>query len=271
MTFDAREISTHSGEPFECYRFGLGGTFYRRAAGDQAVTINEAGGAIQTYLPSEIYRDEQEVSDEALGATLRIRLPSDDAVAQLFIPYTPVAPVSITVYRFHRDDTEVIVDFDGEVASAEHKGAYTWLTCLSEAALLARPIPARAYGHTCQWALYDPNTCKVNKAAFSQAATISNISGATLTATTFGSHPDGWWNNGYIERANGERRFVVSHAGNVVTLMSPFFGIALAEVVTAVAGCDRTEGTCLTKFNNRLRFRGHPRIPARNVHEKGLG
>ncbi|WP_439891607.1 DUF2163 domain-containing protein [Ralstonia sp. 25C] len=55
---------------------------------------------------------------------------------------------------------------------------------------------------------------------------------------------------------------VKSFAPGVVTVALPFpFPVSAGDTYTIVAGCDRTFGTCKTRFNNVVNFRGEPYVP----------
>jgi hypothetical protein len=52
----------------------------------------------------------------------------------------------------------------------------------------------------------------------------------------------------------------------VVTLnLTPVFPIQAGDTYTIQAGCDRTSGTCKTRFNNLIHFRGEPYIPGQDT------
>jgi len=55
---------------------------------------------------------------------------------------------------------------------------------------------------------------------------------------------------------------VKSFAPGVVAVALPFpFAVAPGDTYMIVAGCDRTFGTCKTRFNNVAHFRGEPYVP----------
>jgi len=97
---------------------------------------------------------------------------------------------------------------------------------------------------------------------------VTSIDGADLVSNDFDAFADGWFNGGWVERANGDRRFVVSHVGDRVTLMSPFLSdLAVLDTVDAYPGCQGTEAVCTSKFNNLPNHLGFARVPGRNPHE----
>ena len=269
MTFDAKEKSTYGGEPVECYRFAISVNVWRFTSSDTIAVISEAG-AVQNYTPLAIRRDGFEFSEEEGGGAVKLRLPRDNEVALLFVPYTPSDPVALTIYTFHRDDSEVAIAFVGKIVSADFTEHEAILTALPTRSVLSRRLPRLSYQGQCNWPLYSV-PCGVDKALFKIDGILSAASGADVQATNWGAKPDGYFTNGFVQRSTGERRFVIAHVGTTLTLMAPFFGLVLGETLSAFAGCDRTETTCSSKFSNLTNHLGFPRIPQRNPHEKGLG
>jgi uncharacterized phage protein (TIGR02218 family) len=267
MTFAAKETSGYEGAPLEFYKFTSGATIWRYTSGDVSATIPDPS-APNLYTPEPIARDPADFSGEDTAGNVRITVGLANPVAQLFIAYTPPAPVTLTIFRKHRTDAEVIVEWVGEIVSASFEGAEARLTCAPVSGRLLRRVPCLLYQPQCNWPLYSAS-CGIDKDSWKDAALLSDVTGSTITSTTFDARADGWYVNGWVERTNGERRFVVNHVGAVLTLMSPFIGLEAGETVTAYAGCQRTEAECISKFDNLAKFMGWSRIPTRNPYSGG--
>lgn len=164
---------------------------------------------------------------------------------------------------------EVIIEFVGEITGWSFEGSQVALTCAPISQGLGRLIPMLRYQSQCNWALFSPG-CTLDPDDFKVTATLDTVDGVTLTDTTFAGKPDGWFTNGWVQRSNGERRFIVNHAGDTLTLMNRFpTDLVAGETVDAFAGCQRTEAECATKFNNLANHLGFARIPSRNPHGGG--
>lgn len=51
-------------------------------------------------------------------------------------------------------------------------------------------------------------------------------------------------------------------ANTQFTLVLPMpNNVAVGDTFNAIAGCDKTIGTCVAKFNNAVNFRGEPYVP----------
>ncbi|HKQ57529.1 MAG TPA: DUF2163 domain-containing protein [Candidatus Eisenbacteria bacterium] len=259
MTFDDREQSVHEGEPVECYRFAVGTTVYRWTSADADVTLSTG-----TYTPAVISRGSLVQSQEDSTDSLEVMVPRYNPIATLFMPYVPGSKVLLTVYRAHRgEESEARPLFLGEVASVVVKDNEATLTCTPLVEALGRPVPSISYQPLCNWPLYGAG-CGVNAADFRDAAVVGSVSGVTVVSSTFAAKPDGWYTNGWMEDPDGEVRFITAHVGNTITLMSPYPDLTAGDTVHVLAGCDRTEATCVAKFNNFVNFMGFPRLPDRN-------
>lgn len=260
--YDALEQSQYLGEPVEAYRFTSGATEYRYTSADVDLVVAGA-----TYTRETIARDAIDYSNEDNSATISVRLPRTNPVGALFTSYLPPAPVALTIFRKHRGDPEVVVRFVGRVLSWGLEGPAVVLTCAPISQMLRRKVPMLVFQSHCNWPLYSPG-CTVARASFKVSGTVTEATGPLLRAAVFATKPDGWFRNGWVEVTSGgqlgQRRFVVQHVGDAVTLMNPFTGSVVGATVDGFAGCDRTEATCAAKFSNLVNHMGWPRIPTRN-------
>lgn len=264
MSYDSQEKSVYGGAPVELFFFTQGGTVWRYTSADSTQTYNGA-----TYAPEVISRGQIDQSQEEHAGSMEVILPRDHDIAGLFISYLPVEPVSITIYRFHRGDAGVVTIFTGKVASIAFQGSEARLLCQPVSEAFRRRIPWQVYQSQCNLALFS-TTCGVDKTVYRVRAAIMAVGTDTLTSSDFGTKTDGWFNNGYVQRDNGEVRWIIDHEGNVITLMNPFADLAAGESVYAYAGCDRTESICSSKFNNLVNHLGFARIPTTNPYESGI-
>jgi len=259
MSYATREESIFEGQPFELYKFTMASQNWYLASGEADRTH---GG--QTYTATPIRRTGLAQGGEEKDSGVNITLPRDHAVAQLFVSSMPAAPLSLTIYRGHEGELEAatIVQFVGRVVSASF-GEDGELHGAREEVLLRNRIPRMRYQTPCNKIIYSA-ACGVLRTNFDEAATVTAVAGAVVTSTTFGGHANGWWTNGYIEFGL-ERRMVIRHVGNDVTLIVPLAGLAVNDVVTAYPGCARTYvAACIGKFSNGPQFFGFEWIPKRN-------
>ena len=140
---------------------------------------------------------------------------------------------------------------------------------------LANDVPTYQYQKQCNWKLYDRN-CRVNRARFSASTTISSFTRTQIVVSPFSFtpgfgryDPNGYFKAGAITVRQASR-LITAHSGTTIDITHPFFDIAVGDRVTLVAGCNHDIDTCRLKFNNRLRFGGHPSIPNVDAFRIGL-
>lgn len=263
MSYAARTTSTFLGQPFEGYWFSCGTSHWRYASGDVPRVILG-----QTYTPAALSRDEIDQCQELRAGQTKVRLPLDNPVAQLFLPYLPAQPVDLVVYAGQEGDAETVVVFTGRVLAAEF-GTVCELTVVPESDALKQQLPGLLYQIQCPRVLGGAG-CGVDLATYAVPATLSAVTGRTVQASAFAAKPDGWFAGGWVEGPGGARRLVVKHQGSTLTLFSAWQGLASGAEVTAYPGCDGTESCCASRFGNLLNHLGCARIPQKNPFSQGI-
>ena len=269
MTFAAQETSDYGGKPIELFLFRTGSSLewtYTNIAETQVFLGRE-------YDPIPIARNDWSQAGSEQSQTLEITVPKDTPVVDQFLPYLPIAPVQITVYRKHDLDLdeEYAPFFIGSVVSCVvNEDDQAVLTCRPIGGHLQRRVPWPTYQATCNWALYSTG-CGANREVFKTVGTVSAVSGLDVSATAFGALDDGWFTAGYVIReATQEIRFITNHVGATLTLSAAFPNLQGGETLNAYAGCDRLEATCIAKFDNQVHFLGFPRIPTKNPFKDNI-
>lgn len=273
MTHATQENSTEGARPLELYRFRVGGATYEYTSSGAPITR----GAL-TFEPIAISRSDDPQGPEDRDNVLEVEMPGDNPFAALYYNIVPGVVAELTIQRFHLDDPddELITIFQGLVASVafEDDGQVAKVAALPMASATSRPIPRFTFQALCNHVLYDPR-CKVADTD-PDFRLVGEVSAAddgdrTITVTGANSKPDGWWTGGFVEADSGlDRRMILEHVGNVLTLLLPLAEYPVGEDVTLYAGCDHTITTCKSKFDNTINYGGFAFIPSRNIFEVGL-
>jgi uncharacterized phage protein (TIGR02218 family) len=161
----------------------------------------------------------------------------------------------------------VLLGFVGRVADAKPDRTLVQLQVKSDTELLDVMVPREVYEPGCLNTLYDTR-CGVSRAARTVSGTATQASNSTRTA--FGhSRPEaaGYFDLGVVAFTSGANagvsRTVKAHVPGTFTLLNPLpFAVAVGDAYEVRPGCDRLKATCSSKFNNLIRFRGYPFIPA---------
>lgn len=263
MSFDDYEISPYSGTPERLFLFVSGNVQW--AYNNQERDIIRGS---TTYRPTAIAMDNIVQNLGEGPPTVEITMDGATPVAQQFVPYQPVFPLLVTVFRRHRDDPdgEYIVEMMGDVASAsfdEEEGLVVF-SCRMVSSNFDRRVPWMIYQRQCNYALYGPG-CRVNKELYKVETTATSVNDDMILSSAFAAKPDGWLRNGFVKRnSTGEVRFIINHVGGTITLQTPFVDLNPGDAITAYAGCDRSYSTCVEKFDNGPRFSGFQWMPNKN-------
>lgn len=257
--FDTSEKSRYGAKPIECYLGKHGSTFYRWTSADKTVTL-----PVGEFTPIPISRDEHEFSNEETAETLEIPVPRDNALAALYIGNPPAQAATMQVYRAHRGDEGLAKQtFTGFVSTARFEESIAVLECVSLGSSLKRQWPPLRMQTPCNHVVYSAGC---GAALNFDLITVTTIDGDTVVSNDFTARADGWFRSGRLVTLDGkERRFIVDHVGDTVTLLSPMPGLQSGQQVQAVWGCNRLEGECgPAKHNNLDNHLGWARTPERN-------
>jgi len=261
MAFYDDEISNRA-QPAELYEFVGPTTTYRYTSHGYDI---EFGGNTYTAMPMASSR----ISGDMEGKMDALEIEIDRG-AQLVQDYAfVVAPrtLSCTVYRLHANSGNFQRWWGGKVIgiSLEKPDVATLVVPSLMSVALETVVPTVFYQTHCNHVLYDAR-CAILSSAFDVATTITAISAneREITVASDGGNPDGWFQGGEIIGSDGDRRLILDHTGNVMTILWPFVAQAPMDNVTLYAGCDHSFATCVDKFSNSRNFGGHPHIPTDN-------
>ncbi|MCP4897726.1 MAG: DUF2163 domain-containing protein [bacterium] len=269
MAYGTFEDSAEGGRPIELYTFTIGASVTRYTSAEDTVTYSA-----NQYLPRTIDRSAPTLfsGDKGGASQLEVTMPADDPIAARYIGIVPPETVHVQIIRFHRGDSpngEII--WDGRIISAKfvQQGARAILYSVSSESALSRPVPGRKYQSLCNHVLYDA-LCQVNKASYQYTNTVTDVTGDTITVSgLFASKGDDWAQGGTIEFGD-DKRLIVDHTGDVLTLNIPFYADVDGETVDVYAGCAHDITTCNAKFSNAINYGGFPYVPHRNILNLGL-
>lgn len=121
------------------------------------------------------------------------------------------------------------------------------------------------YSPTCR-AIFGDGRCKANLASYSFNGTVNIVTSRQVFISNAMTQAPGYFSAGevvWLTGANAGRRMEIKEFFNKqFTLVLPMpNAIAVGDTFTAIAGCDKTIGTCAIKFNNAVNFRGEPYVP----------
>jgi uncharacterized phage protein (TIGR02218 family) len=139
------------------------------------------------------------------------------------------------------------------------------ITVNAATAYLNMQIPSIILQPGCTNTLFDPR-CGLSKATFANSLTAQAGSTANKILTTSGQAA-GYFDNGQLVFTSGPNSGVTKairqFLGGIIYFNSPLpYPPNAGDTFLAYPGCDKTQSTCTTKFNNLANFEGFPYVPA---------
>jgi uncharacterized phage protein (TIGR02218 family) len=154
--------------------------------------------------------------------------------------------------------------FKGRLGVVDEIGRTTAkLTVNSDLVLLDIDMPRNVYQPTCLHTLFDSG-CTLVKNAFGSSGVVGP--GSTASIINW-SGANASFQQGSITFTSGVNNGATATVGSAVagtslTLLYPLESVpAGGDTFTVYSGCDHTPGTCQSKFNNLVNFRGFPYVP----------
>lgn len=126
-------------------------------------------------------------------------------------------------------------------------------------------MPRNLFQPGCLHTLYDSG-CTVSRSNVAVPTAVDAATPTRLSTSTLGAYAKGYFDAGYIQFTSGAlagtTRTVKTFSSGVVQLLNPLpTAPAVGDKFNIFPGCDKSQGTCLRKFNNLPNFRAMPYIP----------
>lgn len=265
MTFSLFEIGNRSGRPVHLYEFAWGETVWRYTSADRDITFDDLPWTAIAISDGGVVQGGQAVEFE-------ISIPANLPIVDLFRSTPPATPITVRALVYHRDDPDLggVVYWTGTVGNVKRKDR-------SAATIFGLPLSATfrrvglrlCWERGCPHMLYDEE-CRVDKASFSTATTITAMTGTTITVGSIGAFTAERYAGGYFEweasvEGTIDRRGIESSAGGLVfNVFGSTDRLEIGQAITLYCGCDLTAETCDTFFDNLSNHGGHEYMPRKS-------
>lgn len=272
MTLDATLFGRR---PIRLFVFTRQMKVWRFCNADRDITI----GA-NTYTAAQIDRSEIRQTAERAKDKITITMaylrdpaavdvPATQSLGDQWFPFVPSSTITVVCMTTHVGDADPpAVEWMGQVTQPKFSDVELELTCEPTGGTDRVRNQGAKWQRACWKTVYSTGLrgCNLDPAAFEVAATLSGVSGLTLTASAF-SGTAFTLAGGSLSWVNGdgltERRQIMTHTGSSITVLygSPDFANGLA--VTALPGCERTWEACSAR-NNTVNYGGSIYKPAKD-------
>lgn len=279
--FETNEQSRWLGRPVRLFVFERQSQVWRYCNADRDLIIDG-----NTYYAAQIDRSEIKQTVERAKDKITIKMaylrdpaapayPVTQTLGDNWFPYIPSSTVYVTCLAAHHGDAgQPAIEWIGQVTQPKFTDAELELTCEpSGSASQARNQGAK-WQRGCWKTVYSTGLrgCNLNPADFQVEGTLSGVSGLTLTATAFGTAPFNLA-GGALSWANDdgiiERRSIMSHDGNTITVLYGASDLAPGCDVVALPGCPRTWAACEAR-GNTINYGGAIYKPGKNPKEESM-
>jgi len=226
------------------------------------------------YKSLALERNELALGAEAAKGGLDLKLPPDcDLVRHLLATSLTGDTTSVTLRIGRRDSWGDYwwisgTRWMGRVLGVEVADDVARVRCESAQVSLKRIGLRRLYSRKCSHVLY---SAACGASPLSGTETVREINGRFVTTHHIPGAVYGALAGGWLELANGRRYMITWEDEDVgVELISVPVGLQVDDIVTLVAGCDHSPGTCQARFNNLENYGGFPAIPSKNPFSTGV-
>lgn len=264
MSFDALETSIASGQPVWLYELVRGARTWRYTSADR----DQALGSI-IYTQLAIAHDRIEATSEQASRQFTVTLPAVADAVQDYRTGQPGEPMLVRIRARHAGDAEAVLQISGKAQQVGFPaGGSCTIQCVTPMgemqqtglrSIIARNCPLAVYGQ-------GDGQCNLDPAPWRVDTTVAAASGVVVHAAAWAAYPDGYFSGGRVEWQSGvavQRRMVLDHTGDALTLMGADPGIDAGIAISAWPGCARTTVACIG-FGNLLNYGGVPALPDRS-------
>ena len=211
-------------------------------------------------------------SGETANDAVTLVAPSWIGPSQLFMSAAPARNVQVAILAKHEDHAEMVTVYVGEVAQINFPApGLSRISCETLTASMRRQGLRLGWQRSCPYALYDPLTCKVDKAAWGKNFRVVSINGftvvANLIATTAVANQ---FDNGFLTWTHPTRGVeyipIETQTGTsqvTLTLMSEPGELFPGATGTMYPGCNFTPASCQA-FGNYDNYGGVPDMPGKS-------
>lgn len=277
MTYPAPEVSEYSAAQTFLYEFvGPSGT-YRWTSAPLAITATIATIATIFLHPrGGISHNDPTMSPQADRGNLEITVSHRNPIIRAHREFPPPGDTSVTVWRQNEVGGDVFEIWSGVVVETPIVGSVGTIRSQHWAAVVAGSEGlSEKWAPTCPFMTYQ-FPCPAQVANHSTAVVVVAIDTENFTVEVSGiTQIDHWFNAGVFAVSNGDKRFVLDHTGDVLTLLQnfPVSSLKVGDSVTLIDGDDHLYQTCRDKFGtetgNGAAFGGNHLQANRNPHAIG--
>lgn len=267
MAYEDYEVSTSNGDPvvfFEFTNLKFGTIYYTNAS--QPITVNGDTPEERVYQPCPIRFSNVKSTKDVQTSEMTLTFPRNHELpAEMRKPYSQTRTM-VVIRRAHRKDfASSLVYWRGRVINVTSKPDTAEVMCENMQTILKRLGNTQKYQKLCRHGLYSMMCGLLYEDWKSDGQVQQIINSFTFRIPEAALQADGYYKGGILDNS-GELGFIVSHIGEMITILVPLEDVEVGSTISLAPGCSLAIGTCHSKFNNRLRHGGFPATPSKSPH-----
>lgn len=269
MSFDVIEGSARSAGPVRLFRFHVDQTrLFRYTDNDKDVEFGD-----ETFVAIPI--SSPDISNMTLLDTnpYEITMPKTADLAVYLRGYPPSFAMRAEVFVMHPEASvqERRRVFVGKIMGLSTRDAEAIISCDTLDSSFRNPGLRRTYQRQCPHVLYGP-ACRAVKNPLTLnvlplSAGINTLALASLPPSVVPEQFLGGQAEWQVQDGRVVRKIIQAYRDDTtlrLALAGPADSATIGGPVSLLRGCDRTEESCTTRFNNILNYGGQPWIPLEN-------
>lgn len=277
-TYDANETSEHDATQVFLYRFlgPLASYYWTNVPLTVTATINASAQSFHHPRGGISHTNDPLESADAGQGGLDIAVSHLNPIIRAHRDFPPPGDIDVTVWRQNEVDGEAHQIWAGVVVETPITDSTGIIRCQHIAELIAGSEGLNEkWAPICPFATYQ-FPCPALIANHSTSVTVTDIDTENFTVEVSGiTQVDGWFRAGVFSCANGDKRFILDHTGDVLTIIQnfPASSLRIGDTATLIEGDDHLYETCSVKFGaetgNGDAFGGNHIQANKNVHQIG--
>lgn len=277
MSYESIEQSEYSAAQTFLYQFVAPAGTYNWTNAPLAITATIDSVATTFLHPrGGISHNDPTMSVQADRGNLEITVSHRNPIIRVHREFPPPGDTSVTVWRQNEVNGEVFQIWSGTVVETPIKDSIGTIRCQHIAALVAGSEGlSEKWAPTCPFMTYQ-HPCPAQIANHSTAVTVVAVDTENFTVQVTGiTQLDGGFNAGVFALVNGDKRMILDHTGDTLTLLQnfPASSLKVGDSATLIDGDDHLYQTCRDKFggetDNGAAFGGNHLQANQNPHAIG--
>ena len=271
------ELSEHDAQQTFLYRFVGPLVTYHWTNAPLAVDAEIDSVVTRFFHPrGGISHNDPTESPDAGRSGLEIYVSHLNPIIRAHREFPPPGDIDVTVWRQNEIDGEVEYIWGGVVVETPIDESLGTIRCQHVAELVSGSEGlSEKWAPTCPFMTYQ-FPCPAQIANHSTTVTVTAIDTENFTVEVTGiTQIDGWFRAGVFATANGDKRFILDHTGDTLTILQnfPASSLRVGDDATLIDGDDHLYETCSVKFGaetgNGAAFGGNHIQANKNVHQIG--